>query len=58
MPKKDEIDLKKIEFDDDIDADEVDNLDDEDALYLNDGLVNNNSSNSNDNIEHIGVINQ
>ena len=52
IPKKDEIDLKKIEFDDGVDDDEVDNLVNEDALHLNDGLANNNNI-----IKHIGVIN-
>ena len=51
MPKKGEIDLKKIEFDDDVNNDEIKDLDGEDALPLNDGLVDNN----NNNIEHIGV---
>ena len=38
MPKNGEIDLKKIEFDDAFDDDEVDDLDDEYALHHNDGF--------------------
>ena len=53
MPKNGgEIDLKNIVQDDAVDDDEIDDLDNEDALHLNDGLTNNN------NIKHVGVINQ
>ena len=54
MVKKGEIDLKKIEFDNAVDDDEIDYLDDEDVIHLNDGLADDNSNN----IEHIWVINQ
>ena len=52
--KKGAIDLKKVEFDNDVNDDKIDDLEDESALYPNDGLANNNSNN----IDHIGVINQ
>ena len=37
------------------DNNEIDDLDNKDALHLNNGLTNNNNNN---NIEHVGVINQ
>ena len=46
MPKKGEIDLKKIEFDNDVDNDEIKDLDNEDALHFNDGLAGNNNNNN------------
>ena len=49
MPKNGEIDLKKIKFDNAVNDDEVDNLDNEDTLRLNDGLANNNNNNNNNN---------
>ena len=50
MPKNSgEIDHKNIIYDDAVDDDEIDDLDDKDALHLNDGLANKNNTN----IEHI-----
>ena len=54
MPDDAEEDLKKIEFDFNVGDDEIQDLNDEDALHLNDGLA----ANNNDNIEDIGVINE
>ena len=47
-----EIEYKNIVYNDDVNDDEIDDLDDEDALHLNDTLTNNNNNNnSNDNNE-------
>ena len=54
MSKNGEIDLKNIVYNNAVDNDEINDLDNKDALNLNDSLVNNN----NNNIKHIGVINQ
>ena len=48
MPKDGgEIDQKNIVYDDAVNDDENDDLDDKDALHLNDGLANNNNNNNN-----------
>ena len=61
-----EIDQKNIVYDDAVDDDENDDLNDKDAFHLNDGLANNNNNNNNnnnsnsdsDNIKLVEVINQ
>ena len=55
MPKNGEIDLQNIVYNDAVINDEIDDLDNKDALHLNDGLANNNNNNNN-NIKHVGVI--
>ena len=55
-----EIDHTNIVYDNVVDDDEIDDLDNRDALHLNDDLVNNNNNNNdnNNNTEDVGVINQ
>ena len=51
-----EIDHTNIVYNDAIDNDEINDLQDEDTPHLNDGLADNN--NNNNNIKHVGVISQ
>ena len=52
MPKNDEIDLKNIVFDNAVNDDEIDDLDNKYALHPNDGLENNNNNNNINNIKY------
>ena len=54
MPEIREEDLKKIEFDNDVDNDEIKDLNNQDKLHLNDNLANN----KNNDIDDIGAINK
>ena len=54
MEENTEKDLKKLEFDIDVSDNEIEDLNNEDALHLNDGLADNN----NNNIKNIGDISQ
>ena len=51
--KKPETDLKKIEFNINVNDDEIDDMNGEEAVYLNDGLADDNNNNIEDNgVQH------
>ena len=63
MPKNGgKIDHKNVVYNDAVNHDEINDLDNKTALHLNDGLANNNNNNNNNNdnnnIESVRVINQ
>ena len=52
-----EIDQKNIVYNDAVDDDEIDDLNNKDAIHLNDGLANNNNNNNNNKkIKQVEVI--